>query len=260
MTVNTESPATFDHFQSIGFTLERPAFDAALQRAVHEGESIVAPRGDYHILHAGEGPELWVTMYRLGRRRELAGANPHFAGSARLDVLVESLARNEEFPLEGEAYVWVQRDPDDSEHGLYPFSVSLPDFDVVAEAADELPFRRRLALTGFAKELHSWPDEHAYQAAEASEYVRWQAASFVPLGLFGDATGRARSIALVNGRVIRATLRGNPLSERTFWHLCLKTYGGEIDIVAPPHMLASAPPVGGIVRATCWLSGRLFAA
>jgi hypothetical protein len=258
VSVDTESPAAFDHFQSIGFTLERPGFDSALQRAVNEGESIVAPHGDYHILHAGDGPELWVTMYRLGRRRELAGANPHFAGASRIDVLVESLDRNEEFPLEGEAYVWVQPDPDDPEHGLYPFSVSLPDFDAMTET-NRPPFRACLALTGFAKELASWPDEDAYQAAEAGNDAPFAPASFVPLGLFGNAIGRTRSIALVTGRVTRATLRGNPVSERTFWHLCLETYGGEIDIVAPPHLLASAPPPGGIVRATCWLSGRLFA-
>ena len=32
--------------------------------------------------------------------------NPHFAGGARMAVIVESLDRNEEFPLEGEFFAW----------------------------------------------------------------------------------------------------------------------------------------------------------
>jgi len=128
-----------DYFESIGFTLERPEFETQLQRALAEGEHLVAEHGDYHVWHIGEA-ELWVTMYRLGKRRELAGANPHFEGGARMAVIVESLDRNAEFPLEGELYAWAATPGDDGdvdakEHGIYPFSASLPDYDIVAANA-----------------------------------------------------------------------------------------------------------------------------
>jgi hypothetical protein len=232
-----------DYFEAIGFTLERPGFESELQRALAEGEHLVAPRGDYHRWHIGDA-ELWVTMYRLGKRRELAGANPHFESGARMSILVERLDRNEEFPLEGECYAWAM--PPDSEndadaHGIYPFSASLPDYDLVASQRTP-PFRASLALAGFVNTVESWNDEAAFAHAQRreGETLSLASQSFVPVGLLGKYAGRARSHALVTGRVTASKALANAATGRPY-----------------RAQLPELPNPGAIVRANCWLSGRL---
>ena len=251
-----------DYFESIGFTLERPDFETQLQRALAEGQHLVAPHGDYHVWQLGDA-ELWVTMYRLGKRRELAGANPHFAGGARMTVIVESLDRNDEFPLEGEFFAWAAAPGEESDaraHGIYPFSVSVPDYDIVAERHSP-PFRGTLALAGFVSDVEAWPDEPAFANAQRreGEVVAFASKSFVPVGLLGKHVGRARSHAIVTGCVSAARALENAATGRAYRALRVETYGGELDIVASQAQLPTLPELGAIVRANCWLSGRLVA-
>lgn len=245
-----------DYFRTVGFTLERTELESLLHRALDGGTLIEAPHGDYRVWTPGAGAELWVNLYRLGdNRRELAGASPHFRSEARMHAVVEALEPNAEFALEGEIYAWAS--PDGAEHGLYPFSASIPDFDS-ALASREVPFNAVLALCGFAHELTWWPDEAAYRAALEREPTGFAATSFVPLGLFGQNTGRARSQGLVSGTIVAGETRINPATERAFHRLRLETYGGEIDILCAPDIVHGNPPVGGVARATCWLTARII--
>ena len=244
-----------DHFRTVGFTLERGEFDSLLQRTLDGGTSIAAPNGDYRVWTPGAGAELWVSMYRLpDGRRKLAGMNPHFAGGARMQAIVEAARRNDDFVLEGEIYAWASLG--DEEHGLYPFSASVPDYDS-ALASRELPFRTELELAGFAHDVTWWEDDAAYRRSRSDEPTGFAATSFVPTGLFGNNTGRARSQCIVTGTVRSAEIRFNMATERTFWHLRLALYGGEIDVVASPEAVCGAPAEGAVVRASCWLTARI---
>jgi hypothetical protein len=244
-----------DHFRTVGFTLEPSELQSLLRRALGGGTVIAAPHGDYHVWTPGAGAELWVNLYRLdGERRELAGANPHFAGDARLHAMVEGVVRNPDFALEGEMYAWAS--PYGEEHSLYPFSASVPDFDA-SLAAREVPFRTELAIAGFAHEVRWWSDEAAYQQSLRDEPTGFAATSFIPIGLFGDNTGRARSQVIVSGTIRACESRINPATERAFWRMRIETYGGEIDVLAAPEVVAGEPPVGGALRATCWLTARV---
>jgi len=244
-----------DHFRTVGFTLEPSELESLLHRALGRGTVIAAPHGDYHVWTPGAGAELWVNLYRLeGERRELAGANPHFAGDARLHAIVEGVERNPDFALEGEIYAWAS--PQGDEHGLYPFSASVPDFDA-SLAARDVPFRTELAIAGFAHDVRWWPSDAAYRQWLRDEPTGFAATSFIPIGLFGDNTGRARSQGIVSGTIRAAESRINPATERAFWRMRIETYGGEIDVLAAPDVVAGEPPVGGVMRATCWLTARV---
>ncbi len=244
-----------DHFRTVGFTLERGEFNSLLQRAIDGGTSIAAPHGDYRVWTPGAGAELWVSMYRLpDGRRELAGMNPHFAGGARMNAIVEAIEPNAEYVLEGEIYAWAS--PDGEEHGLYPFSASVPDYDA-ALATRELPFRATLELAGFAHDVAWWPDEAAYRRSLRDEPTGFAETSFVPTGLFGNNTGRARSQGVVTGTLRSAEIRFNAVTERTFWCLRIILDGGEMDVVAAPETVPGEPVLGGIIRAACWLTARI---
>jgi hypothetical protein len=53
----------------------------------------------------------------------------------------------------------------------------------------------------------------------------------------------------VTGTIRACETRINPATERAFWRIRLETYGGEIDILAAPDVVAGEPTIGGIVRA-----------
>jgi hypothetical protein len=146
-------------------------------------------------------------------------------------------------------------EPAGEAHGQYPFSATVPDFDQIAER--EVPFRAELAIAGFANDFAWWPSERAYEEAIAGDETRFGAHSFVPVGLFGDNVGRARSYGLVSGRLRNFSTAVNPATERPFVHARVETYGGEIDIVAPPDRVSGEPNIGAVVRATCWLVARV---
>jgi hypothetical protein len=244
-----------DYFRTVGFTLERTELESLLHRALDGGTVIEAPHGDYRVWTPGAGAELWVNLYRTGdSRRELAGANPHFRSEARMNAVVEALEPNAEFALEGEIYAWAS--PEGAEHGLYPFSASIPDFDS-ALAARDVPFNAVLALCGFAHELKWWPDEAAYRASLEREPAGFAATSFVPVGLFGHNTGRARSQGVVTGTIVASETRINPATERAFRRLRIETDGGEIDVLGAPEIIHGDPPIGGVARASCWLTARI---
>ena len=81
--------------------------------------------------------------------------------------------------------------------------------------------------------------------------------SFLPVGLLAKKTGRARSHAIVTGHVAESKELTNAATGRTYRALRVATYGGELDIVATQALLPDTPDAGAIVRADCWLSGRL---
>ena len=244
-----------DHFRTVGFTLERGELSSLVQRALDGGTSIAAPHGDYRVWTPGSGAELWLSMYRLpDGRLELAGMNPHFAGGARMDAIVEAIERNADYVLEGEIYAWAS--PRGDEHGLYPFSASVPDYDA-ALAGRELPFRTTLELAGFANDVAWWENDAAYHASLRDEPTGFAATSFVPTGLFGNNSGRARSQCIVTGTVRSAQMRFNAVTERRFWCFRVATFGGEVDVVAAPEVVAGEPPAGGVIRAPCWLTARI---
>ena len=248
-------PLMPDHFRTVGFTLEPSELQSLLERALGGGSVIEAPNGDYRVWTPGAGAELWVNLYRLdGEKRELAGANPHFASDARMHAIVEGIEPNPGFALEGELYAWAS--PGGDEHGLYPFSASVPDFDA-SLAKRGVPFRAVLALAGFAHELRWWPSDAVYQQSLRDEPTGFATTSLVPIGLFGSNTGRARSQGIVTGTIRASESRINPATERAFWRIRVETYGGEIDVLAAPDVVAGEPVIGGIVRATCWLTARI---
>jgi hypothetical protein len=253
--VKGEAP---NHFRSVGFTLEPDEFQSLLQRAQSNGATFVTPHGGYIAWSPGAGAELWLNLEtgRDAQTHVLRGVTPNFTGGGRMSAVVEGLERNAEYPLEGEMLAWSE--PVGEAHGLYPFSATVPDFDHLAER--ELPFRAELAIAGFANDFAWWPSERDYEDAIANDETRFGTHSFVPVGLFGENVGRARSYGLVNGTLRSFSKAVNPATERPFVHARVETYGGEIDIVAPPDRVVGEPNVGAVVRATCWLVARVLAA
>ena len=246
------------NLSSIGFPSTRDSFADLAHRASQEGEPHAAPLGTYIRWAVGGGPELWVQVRPTeSGAQEIVGLNPHFEGSARMSVGITATVRDPDHPLDGRLDGWANPSTNDPEAGDFPFSFDLPDFDLQAGRL-RLPAIREVALSGFARQIRCWDDEAAYQA-DQKQRPAMATQSFIPVGQFATWQGPVAA-GLFTGVVVSAQLKVNPISGLSYYHATVETLGGQVDVVADPEICAMAPTSGGIIQATCWLSGRLVEA
>lgn len=240
------------HLSAIGFPVETEAeFRELVARAAAGGVSL--PGGTYSRWAPGEGIELWV---QLGER-EVVGFNPHFAGSGRMRVAIQSVRPEPAFPSEGKVYGWADPRAGQPDGGAYPLIFDLPDF---ATAVAQLQPRSTVTiqLAAFAHDLTCYASDDAFAGAQGE--VKFAPESFVPAGLFDSEGGEVdepEALALVSGHVRAARVAVNPVTGRSFHILLVQTVGGTVDLVADPASVIGAPVVGGVVQGTFWLSGRI---
>jgi len=240
------------HLSSIGFPTEtEDEFRAWGVLAAEHGETIECEGGVYYAWRAGGGAELWLQVHD----DVILGVNPHFAGDASMRVgLTARVARDDESPLDGAFYGWAEP-ADGAESGQYPFVFDAPD----ARLQDDLvlPHVGRVQVAAFAHELRAFPDDDAFGAAEHT--VKLAPEAFIPAGLFtGVESGPPRAHAVFAGHVVETALRQNGFSRAAFWWARVRTFGGELDVVADPVVLDGELRVGGVVSGAFWLSGRVL--
>jgi hypothetical protein len=245
------------HFSAIGFSTESHAeFAELVQQAAHQGREYAVPDGYYVEWSPGGGIQVWV---KADPGRQLVGMDPHFSGRGRLRLGVLEARRSADYPLDGSLYGWVNPPDDDPSTGEYPVLIDVPD---AAMAGDRItvPAVVTLQVAAFAHELACFADDHAYLGAQA-DGIRLAPESVIPSGLFsaGDdpEVDDRRAEAIAAGHIERVERLLNPVSGRPFVSLLVRTLGGTLDVVADPETVAGEPIVGGVVRGSFWLSGRL---
>ncbi len=246
------------HLSDIGFRAESPeAFVALAERACRVGQHISVAGGVYCHWDAGEGAELWGQLDLTGR---VLGANPHFGGPARMRVgLTERVTAGGGSALDGAFRGWADPPEDDPTRGSYPLLFDAPDFGTWGGLA--LPAIVTVQVAAFAHELTAYPSETAFEE-RATAQPRLASESFIPSGLFTPGPNGAprdppQAEAILTGRVLAAEQRVNPAGGQAFWWAQVRTFGGEIDIVADPALVRGTLAVGGVVEGGFWLSGRI---
>ena len=245
-------PAVANHFSSIGFVVEsQDAFESLAMQAANAAEPEETASGFYLPWEVGSGIEIWAQA-TMGR--EVIGCNPHFAGKARMRIGVTQPFVDPSNALEGALEGWADPKPDAKE-GAYPIRIDVPDFELAAESL-ELPAIVDVQIAAFAHTLRCHDDEKAFDAAQGKG-AKMAPESLIPTGLFAPENAPHRAEAAAVGRVLAFERLVNPESHRAFFHVHVRTYGGELDVVADPEVMEGTPKVGGIVEGTFWLSGRI---
>lgn len=226
--------------------------------------SVVKPKpcagGAYYIYTDASGAE----MYLQGNTGdELIGFNPHYAGESRRTVRLTRKIERESSELDGGFYAWANPQKGLGDSGDYPFVFDVPDFRAVPVA--QLPRVCDIQLTAFASnDFRVYSDEKQFNDNQEND-LKYAAKSFVPTGLFSfdeadDSIdlSSVRPVALFTGEIKKYELKINALTSEKFYCFLIDTFGGEIDVVADPKLIASEPRIGGIVSGQFWLTGRLL--
>lgn len=242
------------HFASLGF----PISDVkGMRRLAGEltpkAQELPAGDGAYLRWAPGSGEELWL---QVDRRRDFSGMNPHFSGVSRLRLGLEQRIKiRGATPLDGafEAFVL-----DEEDEAVAQLIFDCP--DAVLHAGVPLPAIATAQIAAFAHDVEIHESVEAFEAAQVAEgggpdQLRFASQSFFPSGVFAK---RPEATAILSGHVIDSGLRTNALTNDSYTWAAVESVGGVYDVVASPDVIPSAPPLGGVVLGSFWLSGRLL--
>lgn len=251
------------NFSNIGLPIgSRQEFQDLVTKAASRSTPVPTfVEGAYLHFSTPEGAELWV---QVSPDKELVGCNPHFAGGSGylsdcgFAVDVTRIISIDGSPLDGRLVGSIASE----EASGCPIVFDVPDFRQYA-ARLTLPTRVRCQIAAFPHEFTALPSEDAFRADQAAKLggPGMAAEAFIPSGTFrpgGESIEPPEAQAVLSGRILAAEQRINSFSGRPFYSLSVKTLGGVIDMPVDPHLVSSAPVVGGVVFGSFWLSGRLL--
>jgi hypothetical protein len=243
-------------FAALGLDIDsEEKFSAQSLMVAEAGERIALPDGgEYRRWSPGAGIELWAQI----RGNQILGMNPHFAGDAAIRAGVSARFRDPAFSAyDGMYQGWPEPVTDDPETGSTTFVIDAPDFALHSRV--RLPVIAPVRVSAFAFKLEGFASEEAFAESQTGE-LKYAPESLVPSGMFGADMSPAdpmRPEVLLTGRVLDSELRINPSTGSPFRWLRVRTWGGEMDVVAEPSVVRGEVVEGGIVSGSFWLSGRV---
>lgn len=242
------------HMTSIGFNPQTADDFGRLQlQTAQQGQPIHVDDGYYIRWEVGQGAELWA---QANEKRELMWLNPHFSGTAVWRIAIGDHIKRPDTPLEGAYFGWVNPPADYLDSGDYPLIFDAPDDACTRHIAR--PQLYDVQLAAFAHHLDAFPDTAAFQAAQEGG-ISYAVESFVPTGAFVPEGQLPQAAAVFSGHVVATNVRINPVTNLLFHWIRVKTFGGEIDVVADPAVIGGRVLQGGVISGSFWLSGRILA-
>ncbi|MBC8102907.1 MAG: hypothetical protein H7Z41_10000 [Cytophagales bacterium] len=236
----------FSHFGAIGFPINSQIeFERLLKLAFESGQAVPFPGGKYVCWSPGEGVELWVKV----RDRSVVGCAPYYRGEGRLTVALEAFhARSYEASVTDGALSGAVL-PAEAAGAAFPIIVDLPGFEATVSRVVP-PQTVTLQATAFALEMNC--------VADAAALADWRDAQ-QDRGTAATDDGIALAEASLTARVLRASLRTNPITQQNFLALVVQAPGGgTLDIVASHRAASGELIVGGTVQGDFWISGSIL--
>ena len=244
-----------NHYASIGFRIETPDDLGELaEQLAADAEPIKVSNGHYLRWSSPSGAEIWL---QADRSNVGVGAAPHFAGEAELRAqLTGRVTREDDTELDGAFRAIVDPSDEPPIGGAYPLVFDSPDF--LCHRDLSLPATLSVQVAAFAHEITVYDTVAAYKAAHPGPGT-FASRSLIPSGTFepgGAAIEPPLAQAIMTGHVRRSGRRVNEHSGLPFHWAEIESYCAVFDVVIDPELVGAAPPVGGVVQGTFWLSGR----
>jgi hypothetical protein len=246
-----------NHFLAIGIPISsREDMQLEISKAAVTATTIRCRNGHYLRWTSEQGAELWI---QVDEHNNGIGVTPYFQGKARMTVaLTKKISRQADTPLEGAIHGWAAPENDNPESGAYPFVFDLVDKGVYDTF--DFPFISPIQLCAFTHELSIYDSEEEYKNSK-EDISNLAPEAFIPSGLFrpgGVLIDPPESIAIIAGHILEASELLNPLTNRQYHWMHIKTFGGEIDIVSELELIHKHANIGGIISGQFWLCGKIL--
>lgn len=243
-----------NHYASIGFAAQdRLEVVQLLRRAAQEGTSEALTDGDRLVryLDTESGAAVHVVVRPDGQIRA-AKPTYHAPLARRVRARVTGLHPD---PANPHADL-VQIAPVGAD---YPLAVELEDG---ARAATRVPFgeEAELEIVAMADALEVYPDALSFLASG----MPMGPEAVIPAGLYptssDDGFLRPRAAAICTGTVLAVYPELNERGGAGFFHLVVRTFGMELDVVVAPFAIEGPTPQPGMtISGSFWLVARVAA-
>lgn len=243
-----------NHMTAIGFPVKGDAeFGHYAVITQFNGQLIETGVCNYRRMTAGDGVELWLEEDFAGA---MAQMNPHFSGATRMRVrIVDRVVIPRGATVNNAFEGWADPDGANEEQlGAYPFVFDSPDFHLYDSMT--LPLIEEVQIAAFVEDVSVYRSEEELRAANTGG-LEYAVESFVPLNNFVGDGAMSVAYAKMSGRVIETRIIENQKTPESFCWARLRTFGGEVDMVADPALLERTLEAGDIVSGYFWLSGRI---
>lgn len=254
------------NLSTIGFHFanEEQFRDAMMACAADAGDVLDCPSGHYGIWTSPSGAQVWFHLKRTPAGEvEIFGLTPFFDGKSDVTLTIRrAIQRPGDNPFEGSLESVIETQPGDA----YPISFDAVDFAL--SGVEELPAKRRVRLSAFARDIAGYKDEASYYAAaEQGPPPVFAAQCFVPLGMFAseqneeDGASAAPvqpALAYFTGRIVEHSRLVNEKTGHAFEWLMVETLGATLDVLADPQVIDGELCEGGTVAVNALLFGRIL--
>ncbi len=219
------------------------------------------PRGFYFKFADISCAEIYL---QSNSAQELLGFNPAFSGKSLRKVGLTKIIERDTSELDGAFHAWANPSGNDFENsGEYPFVFDVPDFRTQENI--ELPKLTEIQLTAFASnDFQIFANEDDFDSSQKDE-IKYSSSFFIPSGLFSinkdgemDEIDPPQAHARFAGEIKEFELKTNEFTGEKFYWFLIATFGGEVDVVADVGLIKEKPNVGGIIRGSFWLSGKII--
>lgn len=199
------------------------------------------------------GVELWQFFPSQGTKA--TGVSAYYSGETCIPVVLDEQERVGRHPLDTMVQGWVNPGPaGDPEGADYPIIV-----DLLPLSSSVSIGTTALNVVLFPKEMHYFDSEAEYSESQEGQEVKYASEAFIPTGTFAQEGDKGIvPEAMVSGTILKAEMKTNVVSGKPFWHLVIRTYGGNYDLVARPDRFVTEPKVSGVVNGIFKLTGRIL--
>lgn len=224
----------------------------------HLEEVPCLPHGYYFRFLDESGAQIYL---QTNAAKEIIGFNPAFDGESQRTVELNEDIERDTSDLDG-AFRCTNKFGGE-ETANYPLVFDSPDFRV--HSTETLPVERSVGITAFASnDLEIFDTAEEFRAKSGGE-LDLADKSFIPSGLYtfseeGEPVEQEppQAHAILTGRITECQKRRNSFTGNEFYYFVVESFGGFVDIVADPKLIQSEPKIGGVVKGSFWLSGKVL--
>jgi len=241
-----------DHMICIGFDMsDESEIESQLEQVFERGEQYGVDNGVY-CLWKGNGEQVWLQLTHEGH---FMGANPHFQGESRINVVAITWIKPEgRTQLDGTLEIR-SVDTDTAGQEGVPMVVDLPNAELYSDLKLSEPLI--LQIAAFAHSIKCYESKEAFVKAQKEGESLFAIHTFIP-SVVGRSADSGENILMpyahISGLVVKTETRRNILTGLDYNWALVASPVGRIDVVWSKDMLPHLPPQGGVLVGDFWLS------
>lgn len=241
------------HYSDIGFIFNSADnLKKFLMDIFDKGIPIRSKHGRYQYVVVDDKIEFWI---HLDKRNAVLGLDFHFASNNTIPIRFDHWIApdSNDDRLSGSIYVWYQRNGD-----LFPFVIDVPNADLYRKIRKNEILIIQVAC--FAEELFLYDSDEEYDASQGGE-PKFHSEFFIPSGTFSlsDTEDKEPSAnAIFSGHIKAFEKRKNSIHGLEYYYFTTECQGALFDIAADSEMIHKEPVVGGVLKGSFWMSGKII--